>query len=523
VLLEKGPHYGLLDFTHDELTICRRNFFVPFVSDEPHLFRQGPNEPFQKTNDGWIACCVGGGTVHMSGYLYRLHRADFELRSRSGAVAGSTLADWPLSYDEFAPWYDRAEAALGVSGRAGENPFDEPRQSDYPLPPLLEHPFAEHLRNACRKMGLHPFSTPRGVLSQPYDGRPPCTYCGLCGEFGCENGSKSSVLATFIRRALATGRCELLARAMVREITVNERGHARGVVYQDSRGNLREVQGRVVIVACSAIETARLLLLSRSKHFPNGLANSSGLVGRNLGFCTLARVEADFPLQAKAPWAATLHNPLPWLGVSVQDFYELPKEAGAPKGGTLRFDFIHPGLISRAERVARSKEPPLYGKALKDALRRHFREVRTAETEIFGQFLPVEGTYVDLDPQVRDRFGLPVARITLQHHPLNVAAIRFLAKKAQEVFDALGAVDVRVPIPLGSLRVAQHGTCRFGKDPKDSVLDPSCRAHDVPNLYVVDGSFMPTTGGVPTTLTIQANALRVASIIVDRMRRREHA
>jgi choline dehydrogenase-like flavoprotein len=522
LLLEKGPHYGLLDFTHDELTICRRDFFVPFVSDEPHLVRQSTSEPFQKSNDGWIACCVGGGTVHMSGFLYRLHREDFELRTRHGATPGTTVVDWPIGYDELQPWYDRAEVAIGVSGRAGENPFDEPRTSDYPLPPLLGHPIAAHLTATAKRLGLHPFATPRAVLSAPYDGRPPCNYCGLCGEYGCENGSKSDVTATFIRRALATGRCRLRPHAMVREITVDAQGRARGVVYQDARGARREVRARVVAVACSAIESARLLLLSRSGKFPNGLCNSSGLVGKNLAFSTLSRVEAELARTGGGRAVAGFDDPLPWLGVSVQDYYRLPPTAGGAKGGTLRFDFIHPSIISRAERVARAQDPPLWGKALKDGLRRHFREVRTLETEIFGEFLPLDGTYVDLDPKVTDRFGLPAARITLQHHPVDVAAVQFLAARAREVFEAMGADSVRVDIPLGTLRVLQHGTCRFGKDPGSSVLDPSCRAHDVPNLYVVDGSFMPTGGGVPTTLTIQANALRVAAIIADRMKRREH-
>jgi choline dehydrogenase-like flavoprotein len=524
-LLEKGPHYGLLDFTHDELTICRRNFFVPYVSDEPHLVRQSTSEPFQKSNDGWIACCVGGGTVHMSGFLYRLHREDFELQTRHGAIPGATIADWPIGYDDLAPWYDRAEVAIGVSGRAGENPFDEPRTTGYPLPALLHHPLADHLNATAKRLGLHPFPTPRSVLSAPYDGRPPCNYCGLCGEYGCENGSKSDVLSTFIRRALATGRCRLRPNAMVREITVDGQGRARGVVCQDAHGNRREVRARVVAVACSAIETARLLLLSRSGKFPQGLANSSGLVGKHLGFSTLSRVEADFARTGGGRAVAGFDDPLPWLGVSIQDYYRLPATAGSAggaKGGTLRFDFMHPSVISRAERVARSEEPPLWGQALKDRLRRHFRECKTVETEIFGEFLPLEGTYVDLDPKITDRYGLPVARITLQHHPVDVAAIQFLTARARDVLQAMGADSLRVDIPLGTLRVLQRGTCRFGTDPSRSVLDPSCRAHDVPNLYVVDGSFMPTGGGVPTTLTIQANALRVGAIVVERMRRREH-
>jgi choline dehydrogenase-like flavoprotein len=410
---------------------------------------------------------------------------------------------------------------VGVSGHAGDNPFDEPRRVAYPLPPLLAHPLGGHLAAAARRQGWHPFTTPRAVLSDAYDGRPPCNYCGFCSSYGCENGAKSSVLATFLPRALKTGRCTLRAQAMVREITVDERGRARGAVYQDRRGGLHEVRARVVVVACSAVESARLLLLSRSSRFPHGLANSSGLVGRNLSFSLLASVEADFRRQGAGRAVPGFDDPLPWLGVTVQDFYRLPAAAGGHKGGTLRFDFVHPNPIYNAEHVAKAVDPPLFGQALKDRLRGHFREGRTLECEIFAEFLPTDGTFVELDPEVRDRYGLPAARIAVTHHPHDVTVARFLAERAAELFRAAGADEVRIAAALGTDFVLQHGTCRFGVDPARSVLDPSCRAHDVPNLYVVDGSFMPTSGGVPTTLTIQANALRVADLLAGRLTRRE--
>jgi choline dehydrogenase-like flavoprotein len=520
LVLEKGPHYSLYDFTHDELEICRRNFFVPFVSDEPHLVRRN-GERYQRSNDGWIANCVGGGTVHMSGFFFRLHRDDLAGATRLGAPAGSTVADWPLAWDELARWYDRAEVLIGVAGAAGENPFDEPRAGAYPVPPLSAHPLGAHLARAAHGLGWHPFTTPRAVLSEAYDGRPPCNYCGFCGSYGCENGSKSSVLATFIPRALKTGRCRLRAQAMVREITVDENGRARGAVYQDRAGALHEVRARVVVVAASAVESARLLLLSRSARFPHGLANSSGLVGQNLSFSLFASVEADFLREGGGRAVPGFDEKLPWLGVAVQDFYRLPAAAGGYKGGTLRFDFVHPNPIYNAEHVAKHTDPPLFGQALKDRLRRHFRGGRTLECEIFAEYLPSPATFVELDADVRDRFGLPVARISVEHHPQDLAVARFLAARAQELFRAAGADEVRVAAALGTTFVLQHGTCRFGADPARSVLDPTCRAHDVPNLYVVDGSFMPTSGGVPTTLTIQANALRVADVIAGRLRRRE--
>jgi choline dehydrogenase-like flavoprotein len=223
----------------------------------------------------------------MSGFFLRLHQADLEMKSRFGVPDGTTVADWPLSYAELAPWYDRIEELLGVGGIAGANPFDEPRAKPYPLPPIREHPFTAPFDRAARKLGWHPYPTPRAILSAPYQGRPPCNYCGYCGNFGCEIGAKSSVLATLIPRAEATGNCRVIPKAMVTEVAVGPDGRASGVRWLDSEGNLHEQRARAVMVACGAIESARLLLNSRSsKLFPDGVANSSGLVGKNLTFST---------------------------------------------------------------------------------------------------------------------------------------------------------------------------------------------------------------------------------------------
>jgi choline dehydrogenase-like flavoprotein len=164
---------------------------------------------------------------------------------------------------------------------------------------------------------------------------------------------------------------------------------------------------------------------------------------------------------------------------------------------------------------------PLWGQKLKDELRAHFREMKTLECETFGEYTASTASYVDVDPEVKDKWGLPVARLSIGILESNVRAVKFLADRADDIFRAMGAEQVRRGILGGASWVLQHGTCRFGKDPKTSVLDTSCRAHDVPNLFVVDGSFMPSSGGVPTTLTIQANALRVAAHIRDALVRRE--
>ena len=171
------------------------------------MVRKGDEEEWKRSREGWTANCVGGGTVHMSGFFLRMHPVDFEIeKSRFGVPDGSAIEDWPISYAEFAPWYDRIETLLGVGGKAGANPF-EPARGPYPLPPVEEHPFVAPFDAAARRLGWHAYPTPRAILSRPYAGRPPCNYCGYCGNFGCEIGTKSSVLAAFIPRAEATGNC----------------------------------------------------------------------------------------------------------------------------------------------------------------------------------------------------------------------------------------------------------------------------------------------------------------------------
>lgn len=527
VVLEKGPYYTAKDFAyHDEILIQKRGFFTPLQDDEPRMLKDAKDKEYKRSNVAWLANCVGGGSVHMSGFFYRLHKVDFQMKSRFGVEALSTVEDWPIPYEEFAPWYDRIEYLLGVGGHAGQNPFDEPRSMPYPLPPIAEHPFTAPFDKATKKMGLHPFSTPRAILSAPYGGRAPCNYCGYCGSYGCEIGAKSSVLAAFIPRAEKTGKCRVVPRAMVSEVSIDDAGRVTGVRYIDQQGATQEQKARVVVVSCTAIESARLLLNSKSARFPQGLANSNGQVGKNLIFSTHSAVEADFSRTGKAKNFPGFDSPLPFLGRSIQDYYLPKKNTGIPKGGTLRFDLIPKSPISRMAKVAIDTDGgtidrPLWGKALKDALRSHFRDLKTLECETFGEYTASTASYVDIDNDVRDKWGIPVARMTIGILETNVRAVKYLADRADDIFKEMGAEEVRRGILGGASWVLQHGTCRFGKDPRTSVLDVNCKAHDVPNLFVVDGSFMPSSGGVPTTLTIQANALRVAAHIRDAFAKKE--
>ena len=499
LLLEKGPHYTERDFIHDELTVCRRSFFVPDPAEDPHvLVRDG--RPPERSAEGFIACCVGGGTVHMSGYFFRLRPEDFRARTLYGMGA-----DWPISYHELEPHYDEVERIIGVSG--GWTP--EPGRRPFPLAPLLAHPSAELIEAAGKKLGLKVFPIPRAIVSADYRGRQACSYCGFCGSYGCEVGAKSSSLATFVALAQRTGKLTLRPRAQAVAVTAAG-GKADAVIWLDASGREHRSKARVVVVACSAIESARLLLAS-------GLANSSGQLGRNLLFSTLASGYARFPRSSKG-WPAGADR-LPFLDRAVQDQYVLPS---GKKGGTILFQRPHFNPIYQLEKLAwNGSGPPIFGAELKKRMREFFHETQTIEWESFSEFWPHDGCAVSLDPEIRDARGKAAARVRIDVHPESLAASNELAILARKVLETAGASRQGTSSDERTYSVLQAGTARMGNDPADSVLDSAGQAHDVRNLYISDSSGFPSSGGAPFTLTIMANALRIGAGIAARARRRE--
>lgn len=510
LVLEKGPDYGRELYKRDEVTIVRRSFFVPSLDDEPHVLVE--NGKARRTAIGWIANCVGGGTVHMGGYFYRFHPDDFRMRSRFGTY--EEIADWPYTYDDLEPYYTRAEWAVGVSGF--KDPYEGPRSKPYPMPALEEHPLSRALDRACEQRNLRAFVTPRAINSQPYEGRPACHYCEFCGSYGCPTGAKGSVQEALLSKAARTGFCEIRPNVMVREVLAGRNGRATGCIYLDADGAEHEVSAKVVCVCCSSIESARLLLLSKSTGAPDGLANGNGLVGRHLQLHSFSKGYARFRYDRHPELPLRVRHP--FLDRSIRDFYFLPPGVSdLPKGGLIRIWFPHANPIFTAVRLASDHTSRLlWGNELKQRIRDYYHSYRTLEVDIFHDFIPNGGTYVDLDPQVRDKWGLPVARIYLDIPGHHARAGKWLVARSLEVFEAMGADELLTGEEGDTAPHLVHGTCRAGRDPKTSVLNEYCQTHEVPNLFVVDGSFMPTSGGVATTLTILANSFRVADHIVAR-------
>src|SRR5437870_1003578 len=370
VVVEQGPYFHEEDFTHDELKF-KDIFDSPFIGREvltndhalqPNTFRKTESEKAALAAFVQYGQCVGGGTVQFTGNYWRFHEVDFAERSRWGPVEGTGLADWPITYADLEPYYTKAEWELGISGLAGANPFDPPRSKPYPLPPLPVKSSGVLLERGAKKLGWHAYSAPMAILSQPYKGRAACGHCGYCECFGCEWGAKSSTLASVIPMAEDTGHCEIRSGAYVRQISVDRQGRVNGMVYFDGQRQEQMQRAKAVVVCANGAETPRLLLQSTSSQFPNGLANSNGLVGKFL------------ILECGAGATGTFEHPLnEYKSVVVtrvvQDFYDADPKRGFYGGGGMdaRFD-DHP--IAYA--ISYRPDLPRWGSDFKRAVKENY-------------------------------------------------------------------------------------------------------------------------------------------------------
>ena len=281
VVFEQGPYRRPADFTHDELAVLFQEELLNGNPGSGQTFRDDPDKkalmPGGRTPVRY-AQTVGGSSVHFTANFWRFREIDFKERSLLGPISGTNFADWPISYEELEPYYTKVDWDIGVSGAPG--PFDSPRSKPFPMPPLPIKSSGVLLEKAATKLGLHAQVEPHAILSQPHNGRPGCIKCGYCMFFGCEVNAKSSTLAAMIPLAEASGHCEIRAESAVFRVITDANGRASEVLYYDADGNERSQKAKAVILSANGAETARLLLLSESAQFPDGLANSSGFVGR---------------------------------------------------------------------------------------------------------------------------------------------------------------------------------------------------------------------------------------------------
>jgi choline dehydrogenase-like flavoprotein len=503
VLLERGKWYTAYDCRKDDLrnqrTTLLGNAFGPEDEGNPRVWLDAKGVPHTALPSEGVyqnnAACVGGGTLSYGAQAWRYLPQDFRMRSTYGAPPGSSLEDWPISYDDLEPFYEKAEYEIGVSGDYSGTPFHGPRKRPLPMPPLPPGREFSILEPAARRLGLHPFHIPMARNSVPYNGRGPCMRCRWCCGFACEVDAKNGSQNTVIPIALNTGNCELRTECMAKEILTDDHGRVRGVAYFDAKGRLQQQLSDIVVVSGCATESARLLLNSKSRLFPAGLGNRHDQVGRNLQGHLYTGAVGYFDFE-------TYDDVGPGASIAITDYnHGTPGLCG---GGMLANEFIRLP-IHMIDRLPPGT--PNWGLGHKQAMRHwHKRSI-----VIMGptQQIPTADARVTLDPAVTDKWGLPVVRISGNVHPATFEVSDMQAKRAEAWLKEAGAIGTSLMSyrpDLVSAGQHQAGTCRMGNDPQSSVVNRNCQLHDVDNVFVIDSSVHVTNGGFNPVLTIMAIA-----------------
>ncbi|NQW19345.1 MAG: GMC family oxidoreductase [Chloroflexi bacterium] len=439
---------------------------------------------------------VGGSTILWTAHTPRFHPSDFRVKTLDGVAD-----DWPISYDELDEFYDLNDEVMGCSGINGDpaNPPRSPRQ----MPPLPLGKDGKKLISGFEKLGWHWWPSDSYVNSQRYgEERDACNFCGH-NHMGCYQRAKSSTDLTYWPRALRSG-ATIETGARVRRVTTDELGRVTGAEYVDSKGNERRQRARAVIMAANGIGTPRLLLNSVSTAHAEGLANSSGLVGKNLMFHPFAMISGTFPEKMNT-WQGPLGN----IAMS-QEFYETDKSRGFVRGYTYQFQrSLGPAWIANGG----FRDPVPWGKGHHDELEKRLGSVMAIA--VIGEDLPEEHNTVELDPELTDSDGIPTPRLNYTLSKNSRDQLDHAIENAKKALKAAGADDIYVDPMMRQSGWHLMGTARMGNDPTRSVVNKWGQSHDVDNLFIVDGSVFVTGAAVNPTPTIQALALRTADYIVS--------
>ena len=511
VVLEQGREVPPEDMEHDEIGAFISNRWTNQPQTSPQTFRKTPDAKAEKRQFLQYARAVGGTTLHFTGNFWRFRPIDFNEFSKLGAVAGADVADWPITYEELEPYYSAVEEAMGISGDSSNAPGEPPRSKPYPLPPLNVTGPGVLLEVGAKKLGWSSKAAPMAILSRPYKGRQPCHNCGFCLAFPCEWGAKSGANWTMIPDALKSGRCELRSNSYVRKIETDDAGRVTGVIYFDKDKKEVVQKAKAVVLSANGAETPRLLLMSKSNRFPDGLANSSGMVGKHLMF--------NGNVVANGLFEHEVHGHKgPVVTRITQEHYSPDPSLGFFGGGGIDMRVDLPAMLRT---LSMPSDGPDWGGAWKTRARNWFSHSAAAYGHTTS--LPVATNSVTLDPDLKDAWGLPAIRTTFKEHEHDMRLYKFFQDRAKELLGAAGALKVYAdPIndePGGAVHLL--GTARMGNDPKSSVVDKYHRAHDVKNLFIVDGSSFVTSGRGQPTMTIQTLAFRAADHIAQFAKRRE--
>ena len=521
--IEAGGWMDPHNFRPDEIynNVRRLVTSVPKAQQEIPTIRSSPNAPARQASVHPMMNAVGGTSIHYWAQSWRLKPWDFKTRSetinRYGATAlpaGSTLEDWPLSYDDLEPFYEKIEYEIGVSGKAGNlqgrldpggNIYEGPRQRDYPMPPLRSCDFSEHMADAARKLGWKPFRPPAAINSQPYKGRPGCAYHGFCGTGGCHISAKNSTAVTTIPEAQKTKNLQIFDYAHVTRIVSGRDGRVTGVTYIKDKKEYFQ-PAKAVLLGSYTYENSRLLLLSKSRAYPNGLANNHSQVGKHyFGHWGSGSVVA-----ALFPFDINVWYGLPAQGTAVDEWADDNYDhsgLGFIGGTSLHAHTeLHPIDAANMPTFGRAAG---WGSGWKSFVRQNAARITTAylQTSTF----PYETTYLDLDTDVRDPLGYPVCRLTTSAKENETRSVAYGQKKMEEWFRAAGAAEVFVQPPVvPGLSTHAFGGTRMGENRETSVVDRWGFSHEAPNLGILGASIMGTSGARNPTLTVQALAWRTS-------------
>jgi gluconate 2-dehydrogenase alpha chain len=522
--LEAGSWLGPGDFPPDEVRNNIRGWpqAVQKANNEVPTHRPNANAPYSARQTLHpMMNAVGGTSLHYYASSWRLSPWDFKVVSettrRYGAhrlPTGSTVEDWPFGLEELEPFYDTVEYEIGVSGKAGNimgkidpagNIFEGPRRRDYPMPPLRGTEYLDGMAVAARKLGWHPYAAPAAINSVVYNGKPACQFHGFCNQGGCPVQAKNSTLFNTIPRAVDTGRLKVVDYARVTDLVVDPRtGRMSGVTYIRN-GEVFFQPAKAVILSAHVYENVRLLLLSTSSAFPNGLSNNASQVGKHyFSHNSGAPVVALFP-----------HDINTWYGTPAQaNFLDDHADDNFDHAS---LDFIGGGTlaIGSDKRPIGAANMPTFGKAplWGSAWKAFVAENADRWSRIYIQktTLPYEDNYLDLDPVAKDPFGLPVIRITADYKDNEKKIAAYTQEKAIQWFNEAGAIAVERN-PIGTMGPSTHayGGTRMGNNAATNVVDRWGFSHEVGNLAILGGGVTGTSGSRNPTLTIQALAWRTA-------------
>lgn len=510
VVFEKGHDHAADSFLpYDELYFKEQERLYPAVADDPIIYMQ-PDGRRKHQEKWWIANMVGGATQVWDANFPRYTHEDMSVTSViKDRPKNASVVDWPWSYEEFQPYFERAEHEWGVSGRARQSPRQEPHRDgyDYPMPPIRPHASTPTLKRLLEAKGLHPYLGAKAVNSVTYGGRPAWPFSGFFARFVDPTNSRATASNAMLPIALATGRCELKTGACVVRVR-HKKGKVKGVFYKESpTGPTKHMAAPLVLVSVQAIESARLFLLSE-------IPDPNKMIGRYLTYHTKGSVTVRF--KGTPVWDGgvdTAYQPRTGVGsLEIRDFYTFSDSDGNRiKGG--KFAAFDP--VTTSTPVALANRNPGWG----ESWCKRLDEARTnarAGFSFTGESLSVYDNRVELDDKVTDPWGLQVARTHYQHHPYDLNSAKNAVRRLAEVFDTDGCEILSAwspGKPDNSGYGHNHGTLRAGIDPAASVLDSSCQSHEVKGLYVLDCAFMPTSGASNPTLTLLANAYRVCDKI----------